>query len=73
MQKLSVKKFTKFTFIRNHLCHDRSCDDLLFWSIQECADAIPKRTDIISHLREAVAAAHQTGRGYKSKPFGAHH
>ena len=40
-----------------------------------CLNTMPKRKDISSDLREAVVAAHQSGKGCKaiSKLFGVHH
>jgi len=45
---------------------------LLGWSIQVCVNTMPRRKDISNDLREAVIAAHQSGKTI-SKLFGVPH
>jgi len=44
---------------------------LLIWTIQVCINTMPMRKDI--DIREAINAAHQSGKGYKTKLFEVHH
>jgi len=38
----------------------------MFWSIQVCVNTVPRRKDISNDLKEAIVAAHQSGKGYKA-------
>jgi len=49
-----------------HLYKSKGLGRLLVWMISECVKILPMRTDISSYLREAIAAALQSGKGYEA-------
>lgn len=44
----------------------RNFDSLLVWSIQALVNAMLRRKDMSSYLREAIVDAHATGKGIKA-------
>ena len=66
--KMIINKFEQ-------LYKSRSSLSLLLCSIQVCVNTMPRRKDISNDPREAIVAAHQSGKGYKaiSKLFRVHH
>ena len=53
-------------FSHEQLYKSRSFVSLLPCSIQVCVNTMPRRKDISNDLREAIVAAHQSGKGYKA-------
>lgn len=49
------------TMLTFNLYMSRGSASLLVWSIQMCFNTTPNRKDISNDLREATAAAHQSG------------